>query len=183
VDEIPAQKLIEVLARLYQLVLVLDGDGHVVWLSNEMGALCADNASQLDHDARVIFPESLEFRREFAIRSQIRQQGFLSNMQTEVRDTRGEMIPVELSILPIGEDDLEKPLYIVIARLVGEDEPREKDPRRAARPLGAILDGAPEAVLAVNERGFITYANPAMPARSSSSCRRWRRARESTIRF
>jgi PAS domain S-box-containing protein len=162
VDEIPAQKLIEVLARLYQLVLVLDGDGHVVWLSNEMGALCADNASQLDHDARVIFPESLEFRREFAIRSQIRQQGFLSNMQTEVRDTRGEMIPVELSILPIGEDDLEKPLYIVIARLVGEDEPREKDPRRAARPLGAILDGAPEAVLAVNERGFITYANPAI---------------------
>jgi hypothetical protein len=78
VDGIPAQKLLEGLARLYQLVLVLDGDGHVVWLSNEMGALCAtSSALHVGDDACAIFPDASKFRREFAIRSQLRKHGFL----------------------------------------------------------------------------------------------------------
>jgi PAS domain S-box-containing protein len=161
-EGIPAQKLIEGLARLYQLVLVLDADGQVVWLSNEMGALCAAPACHVGDDAREVFPESPAFRREFTIRSQLRREGFLSNMRIEVRDTRGNVIPVELSILPISEDDADKPLYVAIARRVESEEPRRKDPRNGGQSLAAILDGAPEAILAVNERGFISYANPAV---------------------
>jgi PAS domain S-box-containing protein len=161
VDGIPAQKLLEGLARLYQLVLVLDADGHVVWLSNEMGELCATSAAlHVGDDAWEIFPDASTFRREFAIRSQLRKHGFLSNMRIEVHNTSGELIPVELSILPINGDDEEKPLYVAIVRRVESEETRHEDPRRDVRSLAAVLDSAPEAVLAVNERGFITYANP-----------------------
>jgi len=161
VDGIPAQKLLEGLARLYQLVLVLDGDGHVVWLSNEMGELCSTSAAlQVGDDALEIFPDASTFRREFAIRSQLRKHGFLSNMRIEVHNTSGESIPVELSILPISADDAEKPLYVAIVRRVEGEGSRGEDPQGDVRSLAAVLDSAPEAVLAVNERGFITYANP-----------------------
>jgi PAS domain S-box-containing protein len=161
VDGIPAQELLEGLARLYQLVLVLDNDGHVVWLSNEMGALCAaSDAIHVGDDATEVFVDALKFRREFVIRSQLREHGFLSNMRIEVPNTRGDVIPVELSILPIPMDDAEKPLYVAIARRVEGEEPRREDPRNDVRSLASVLDSAPQAVLAVNERGFITYANP-----------------------
>jgi PAS domain S-box-containing protein len=159
-DGVPSQKLLEGFTRLYQFVLVLDSDGHIVWLSNEMGAMCSINAGHVGQDARAIFPEASKFRREFAIRSQIRKQGFLSNMRIDVRDNRGELVPVELSILPIGVDDVDKPLYVAIARPVEDETPVEEASASDAQLFAAILDGAPEAVLAVNERGFISYANP-----------------------
>jgi len=161
IDGIPAQELLEGLARLYQLVLVLDGDGHVVWLSNGMGALCATSgALHVGDDACEIFSDASEFRREFAIRSQLRKHGFLSNMRIEVHDTDGELIPVELSILPISVDDAAKPFYVAIVRRVEGGDPRCEDAENDLRSLASVLDSAPEAVLAVNERGFITYANP-----------------------
>ncbi len=62
VDGIPAQKLLEGLARLYQLVMVLDDDGHVVWLSNEMGALCAaSDTLHVGDDATGLFFHGLFF--------------------------------------------------------------------------------------------------------------------------
>ena len=187
-------------------MLVLDGDGHVVWLSNEMGALCATSAAlHVGDDACEIFPDASKFRREFAIRSQLRKHGFLSNMRIEVHNTGGELIPVELSILPISVDDAEKPLYVAIVRRVEGEEPRREDPENDMRSLASVLDSAPEAVLTVNERGFITYANPDVErlvgqpperlvdqpialllsqrrARSSGSSRRWRPARESATK-
>jgi len=159
-EGIPVQKLLEGLARLYQLVLVLDSEGRVAWLSNEMGTLCSCTEGSLGQDARDIFPEAHKFRREFAIRSQLRKQGFFSNMQMEFQNAAGDRIPVELSILPIHVESSDKPLYVAIARLRDDrSAPLEGDDRNA-QTLAAILDNAPEAVLAVDERGFITYANP-----------------------
>jgi PAS domain S-box-containing protein len=158
VDGIPAEKLLEGLARLYHLVLVLDHDGHVVWLSDEMGELCSLSATlHVGDDASEIFFDASEFRREFAIRSQLRKHGFLSNMRIEVRNSRSEVVPLELSILPIGGDDEAKPLYVAIVRRI-----EGEGPRNDLRSLTAVLDSAPEAVLAVDERGFIIYANPAV---------------------
>lgn len=160
-DKIPAQKLLEGLARLYDFVLVLDSDGHVVWLSNQMGLLCVGAERSVGLDARKVMPDSLEFRREFAIRSQLRQHGFLSNIPIEIRNAEGHLIPVELSILPIRVDESEEPLHVAIARPVKEEStPASDSPDPGA--LAAILDCAPEAILAVNERGFISYANPAV---------------------
>ena len=143
IDAIPVQKLLEGLARLYQLVLVLDADARVVWLSNEMGALCSADPRHVGHDARTIFPESTAFRSEFAVRSQLRKRGFLSNMECHVRDNRGELIPIELSILPIDMETDEKPLYVAVARPVENEEPVLGESQPAAKLLAAIVEGAP----------------------------------------
>jgi len=157
VDAIPAQNLLEGLARLYRRILVLDGDGRIVWLSQEMGALCGIDERHLGVDVRALFPECPEFRNEFAIRSQLRTQGALADLHLDLHDTRGEVSRVALSFFPIRLADSKSQLYVAIARPVDSDEEGE-DPGKGLP--AAILAGAPEAVVVVNERGFITYANP-----------------------
>jgi PAS domain S-box-containing protein len=159
IDEIPIQKLFEGLAKLYPLVLVLDAEGTVVWLSNEMSTLCSQGPHLIGKDARAALSDSPEFRREFLIRSKLRNDGFLSNMRLNVENGDGGNLPIELSILPINPDDSSKPLYVAVARPVTEtnmlNEPLESDQQL----LAAVLDGTPDAVLVVNEHGFITHAN------------------------
>jgi len=159
-DGVPAQKLLEGLARLYQLVLVLDGDGHIVWLSDDLGAMCASDGDPMGRDARDLFCNSQEFRREFSIRSQLRQKGVLSNLRLEMRDRRGKVVPVELNILPIRVDGDERPLHVAIARPIETSRPAWEGAGHEIRSLATVLDGAPDAVVVVDGRGFITYANP-----------------------
>ena len=108
IDEIPVQKLLEGLAKLYPLVLVLDAEATVVWLSNEMSTLCSQGLHLIGKDARAVFSNSPEFRREFMIRSKLRNDGFLSNMRFSVQKADGGDLPIELSILPIDPDDASK---------------------------------------------------------------------------
>jgi PAS domain S-box-containing protein len=159
IDEIPVQKLLEGLAKLYPLVLVLDAEGTVVWLSNEMNTLCSRGLHLIGKDARAVLSDSPEFRREFMIRSKLRNDGILSNMRFSVQKTDGDSLPIELSILPIDPDDANKPLYVAVARPVTETGIGDEHPGSDQLLLAALLDGSPDAVLVVNEHGFITHAN------------------------
>ena len=103
--------------------------------------------------------DSPEFRREFMIRSKLRNDGFLSNMRFSVQDSDGGNLPIELSILPIDADDASKPLYVAVVRPVTEASISVEPPESDRQLLAAILDGTPDAVLVVNEHGFITHTN------------------------
>jgi PAS domain S-box-containing protein len=158
IDEIPIRGLLEGLARLYPLVLVLDAEGTIVWLSNEMSACCAEGLRLVGQDARAVLTDSPEFRREFMIRSRLRNEGVLSNMRLTVKAQDGADMPVELSILPVDPDSADKTLYVAVARpVVANDEDEQAEGDREL--LAAVLEGSPDAVLIVNEHGFITHAN------------------------
>ena len=162
VDGIPSQKLLEALAGLYQFVLVLDAEGNIVWLSNEMNTLCSRARNVVGRGAAELFRESPDFPRQFAIRSHLRQHGSLSNMRTQILDADGQRITVELSVLPIRLDEAEKPFHVAIARPVEDTRQTREHSSLDTDELAEILDCAPEAVAAVDERGFIRYANPAL---------------------
>ncbi|MFQ5417757.1 MAG: ATP-binding protein [Myxococcota bacterium] len=164
IADIPAQNLLEGLARLYEFVLVLDGDGRVVWLSDEMGALCGRAQDAVGRDASEIFPGSEQFRQQFEIRSRMRRNGFLSNLRVEVRNANGDALPIEVSILPIRVDDSERPLHVAIARPIPDEATAQTEDRPEDAGLARILACAPEAVLVVDGRGFISYANTAIEA-------------------
>jgi PAS domain S-box-containing protein len=159
IDEIPVQKLLEGLAKLYPLVLVLDAEGTVVWLSNETSSLCSQGVHLIGKDARAVLSDSPEFRREFMIRSKLRNDGFLSDMRLNATKTDGSPLPIELSILPIDPDDESKPLYVAVARPVADSGFGDERPGSDGQLLAAVLDGTTDAVLVVNEHGYITHAN------------------------
>jgi len=159
IDGITVQKLLEGLAKLYPFALVLDAEGTVVWLSDEMSALGSKGLQLIGKGARAMLPGSPDYRREFTVRSKLRNDGFVSNMRFSVRRTDGGDLPIELSIVPIDRDDARKRLYVAVARPVTEARIGVEHPGSDRQLLTAILDGTPDAVLVVNEDGFITHAN------------------------
>jgi PAS domain S-box-containing protein len=162
IDGIPALKLLEGLARLYQLVLVVDRHGRVTWMSNELGVLCGEAGFHIGRDARTLFPKLPKPEQAFALSSQLRARGFLSNMRVDLNGKQGETIPAEVSILPVCTTEGDAPLFVVIARPIEEPERREESAPGANGLLPVILDSAPDAVLALDDRGFVTYANAAV---------------------
>lgn len=165
VDGIPALRLLEGLGRLYHLVLVVDADRRVIWMSNALGALCGSAEFHIGRDVRAILPELPKLphpEQVFALRSQFRKHGFLSNVRVDLNGADGRTMPLEVNMLPVPTTDEDRPLFVVIARRVKD---REQSARISSHGVGgeaAILDSAPDAVLAVDDRGFVTYANPAV---------------------
>lgn len=159
IDEIPVQKLLEGLTKLYPLVLVLDAECTVVWLSNEMSTLCSKGMHPIGKDARAVFSDSPEIWQEFMIRSKLRNEGFLSNMRFTAQDANGDDLPIELNILPISPDSSSKPLYVTVARPVTKARFEAENPGGDDQLLTALLEGTSDAVLVVNEEGFITHTN------------------------
>ena len=163
VDRIPARTLLESLARIYELVLVTDSEGVVLWMSNGLADLCGGASFHIGCRARSILPSLPEFPRPeqlFALRSQLRQQGFLASARVDLAASEGESIPVEVNVVPISTEFEEHPFYVVIARSV-EDGKQTVPAAEHSRNSGlvSILDDTPDAVLAVDARGFVEYAN------------------------
>ncbi len=157
IDGLPAPKLLEGLARLYELVLVVDPNGRVRWMSDEFRRLCGVSDDPPGQDVRSIFPKFPHPEPISAIRSQLRTDGFLSHTRIDVSGCGGEVLPVEVSVLPVITDAGGPPLRVVIARRISDAD--------TAVGTGApdpLLESAPDGVLAVDERGFITYANAAV---------------------
>jgi PAS domain S-box-containing protein len=157
IDGLPAPKLLEGLARLYELVLVVDRESRVRWMSDEFQRVCGDFDGQLGQDVRTIFPKLPHPEQISAIRSQLRTAGFLSHTRIDVRGSGGEVLPVEISVLPVATDAGDAPLTVVIARRISD-----ADSAIGTGALDPLLECAPDGVLAVDERGFITYANAAV---------------------
>ncbi|MDH3213509.1 MAG: PAS domain-containing sensor histidine kinase [Myxococcales bacterium] len=159
IDGLPALKLLEGLARLYQLVLVVDREDRIQWMSDELRRLSGNTHGHVGQDVHRVFPKLPRPEQMSAIRSQLRTTGFLSNMRIDVSGCDGEVLLVDISILPISTEESESPLMAVIARRVSDgDGDRTED----AGGLEAVLESAPDGVVAVDERGFVTYANAAV---------------------
>jgi PAS domain S-box-containing protein len=157
IDGLPALQLLEGLARLYQLVLVLDRRGRVQWMSDELRELCGTSGGCIGDDVRRVFPKLPRPEQLLEIQSRLRSDGVVANTRIEVSRGNGTIEPVDVSILPISTHPSDSPLLVVILRPV--DEAGSDVPGGA---LEAILESAPDGVVAVDARGFVTYVNTAL---------------------
>ena len=123
VDRIPTRTLLEALGRIYDLVLVTDFDGLVLWTSNGLIDLCGGASFGVGREAQTILPQLPDLPKPeqvFALRSQLRQQGFLSNVRVELPAKAGGSVPIEINIVQISTQLDERPFYIIIGRPVEE---------------------------------------------------------------
>ena len=151
VDRIPARTLLEALARIYQLVLVTDSEGVVLWKSDELSKRFGSATFCVGQSAQAIIPHLPPFlkpEQTFALRSKMRGQGFVSNERLEFAVAGEESTSVEVNIVTVSTRNAERPFYVVIARPVGDEE-------QTARPttptqdeyLAPVLDNSPDAML------------------------------------
>jgi PAS domain S-box-containing protein len=161
-QELPAIPVLEGPARLHYAVFASYADGRVVWLSDAFGALRGTEPTQDDrswregHPGRKYFaqPEQLE-----EIRRRLLREGQVHAAPAELLGCDGSVIPVEIDAfqMPVGER--RQGTLVGIVRPCAE---RDRQQREAADLVSGILASAPTAVLAVDHRGFIRYANPAV---------------------
>ncbi|MBW2313386.1 MAG: PAS domain S-box protein [Deltaproteobacteria bacterium] len=164
-QNLPASAVLEGLARLHQAVFVADADGRVIWMSEELERLRGEDdldgstgwkAGLPGHDYFADVAQLDEIRRRFA------RDGQVHGAPAELLGCDGLRVPVEVDGVRIPSIDAGVPLFVGIVRPLSERATRDRELRETAEFLSAILESSPVPVLAVDPRGFVQYANPAI---------------------
>ncbi|MBW2715260.1 MAG: PAS domain-containing sensor histidine kinase [Deltaproteobacteria bacterium] len=166
VDRIPTRTLLEALARIYEYAFVTDSSGRVLWRSEGLVELCGGEKFRVGCEVKTLLHLLPGFPRPeqaFELRSRLRRDGFLTKAIVELSDENEESIPIEVNVVPVSDQPGERPFYVVIARPADSEKPvvrlAEQSPGGSVK---SILDDAPDAILAVDARGFVVYANAAV---------------------
>jgi len=166
VDRIPARTLLEALAKIYEFALVTDSSGRVLWRSNGLVELCGGERFRVGCEVKTLLPLLPGFTKPeqaFELRSRLRRDGFLMNAVIELSDEIEESVPIEVNVVPVSARPEEHPFYVVIARpAVSENSLAGIAGQSPGGSLKSILDDAPDAMLAVDARGFVVYVNAAV---------------------
>ena len=153
-----ARDVLEGLARLHQTVLVLDAQGRIVWKKDSAGllAMCPPSMTPRSVALRILDPARCE-----ELRSRLSAGGEIVNERLRIPVGGGRTFPVELSLTRLGGVGAGSHL-VALLRPIEDRERHDRQLRHTIEYLGAILDAAPEAVVAIDRGGFVTYANPAI---------------------
>jgi signal transduction histidine kinase len=143
-----AHRLMRRLEAIYPLTFVTDPASRVEWASRAWCARAAEERGE--QDARSSVSEFCRLHGLSRVIASLPEKGGLLRARVELPGSRG---PADLSLFSLATDDSQQPCHVAIAR------PGECPRRNGERP--ALLDDAPQALLAVDEQGFVAYANPA----------------------
>ncbi len=166
IDGIPARTLLEALAKLYEFALVTDAGGRVLWRSDALSELCGGERFRVGCEVTTLLPFLPDYTRPewaFELRSRLRRDGFLSNATIELSSDNGQPRSIEVNVVPVSNAPDPRPFYVVIARPAASDDAAwGRVEELPGGRLASIVDDAPDAVLAVDARGFVVYANAAV---------------------
>jgi hypothetical protein len=143
---------LEKLSRLHDTVMLLDRSGRVVWMSDALRTLCRGRCVAIRRLAREI-----PGRRNGAS-LRVRNGTRLDSERVELACDDGGAVTADLSSVRLGGKHA---VTLAIVRPVDEGARRDVEPSAPQGYHRAILDASSEAVLAVDPRGWVTYANPA----------------------
>jgi PAS domain S-box-containing protein len=158
VPDLPALGLLEGLSRLHQTVLLLDESDRVAWVSGELGGSAGSESCVMGRSVSELFQVQGE---HIGIRAQLDRGESFANRRIEVPLASGTTLQVEFSAFTVTSPSDGQRFCVVVVRPADESAPAEPEPVPGVGYLMAMLDSSPEAVLSVDRRGFVTYANPA----------------------
>ena len=164
VDDVPAIRFTSGFARLYRYALVTDATGCIRAMSEDLSELCRGAETHIGRNIRSLMSSVTNPKQAVALRSQLRERGSLASARVEIAGFDSTPTTFEFSVLPLSDRPEEAGLYAVIAR---PEEPPEQEGIPAASGAGfeaALLAGMPDAILVVDEHGYIRFANHAVEA-------------------
>ncbi len=137
------------LARLHRLILACDHTGKIAWMSDALSELAGGD--RCGQPCGELLPDLAEVSLPFA--ESLSDVPLLSDGATH---------RVDVAILRLPLPSRTEGLNILMLRPSAEDDLASRAPRPSVDYLAAILDNAPDAVIAMDACGFVTYANPAV---------------------
>ncbi len=160
-DGEPVERFLDGLARLYRFVLITDRSRQVRWMSQEFCELCDDGEPGVGRDLEGLMARVTKRAQALALRSELRERGYLAGAQIGISGRDGQPLSLELSVLPLSDRADEAGLFAVIARPELPREPRPGSLPRGAGCEAALLAGSPDAIVLVDAQGLLRYANRA----------------------
>jgi PAS domain S-box-containing protein len=149
----PALGLLAALARIHRTVLLVDAEDRIVWSSDALNALTGREWVGERVDCLFGSPE-----RHAELRRHLGREGYLANEPIGVVRHDGSEVGATLSAVGVPPS-CGAGLTLAIVR-------PDSEPLQASEPGGAgdyyrcILDSCSDAVVALDTRGWVTYANP-----------------------
>jgi PAS domain S-box-containing protein len=156
---LPAIPVLEGLAQLHQAVLVVDRRGQVQWASEGIAATFGVTCGRTPRSWDDFFA-GLETAA--SIREELMTRGRVVRERVDIRRDGAPPLPAELSIARLAGGDTAEPLFLATIRPLAQGEVSARALRHTLDYLAAVLDSSPEAVVAVDDGGGVTYANPAV---------------------
>ena len=151
--DLPARTLLETLSQLEQTVLVVDRCGRIQWIGDSLGLFCERPWQAARYSVHELLAEPdrlVQFARDLLEHGRIRPATIEVRLHGAAR-----LVEVSAVLLPGDHPD---PLCLVTVRPAAAPQSLGSVPDIS---LSAILDNAPEAALALDPAGVVTYANPA----------------------
>jgi PAS domain S-box-containing protein len=158
----PTDGFLDGLARLYGFVLITDHSGRVRWMSHEFGELCDDSEPRVGRDLNGLMSRVTQRDRALALRSELRERGYLAGARIEIAGRNDQPLSLEFSVLPLSDRSDEAGLSAVIARPVVLREAVVTSLRGGSGFEAALIAGAPDAIVLVDAQGILRYANRAV---------------------
>ena len=167
-DDLATHEILQGLARLHSLVVVSDFEGRIVWMSEDFGSACGGGARHVGsplcqafaalHGARE---QSRLAEQVSAIQSHLRHHDTLDDIRLDLGQKDGVSRSLDLSAFRTETQD-GRPLLVSIIHPSEPSIGHNAVLRDDGDVLDEILDCAPNAVMAIDPFGFITYANSAV---------------------
>ena len=163
-DHLPARAVLEGFARLHQAVFAADAEGRVVWMSEALARLRGSETVGGDDSPWTTGPSGGPYFADAAQLDEIRRrfaaEGHVHRASADLLGCDGKPVPVEIDGVRVPCLD-PGAIFVGIVRPRVERETRDRELRETAAFLSGILESSPVPVLAVDGRGFVSYANPA----------------------
>lgn len=165
IDQIATREILKGLARLHSLVVVSDFEGRIVWMSDALGSACGGASRHVGHPLGRVFAElrGTQQRERLAeqvstIQTHLRHHDVLRDMRLDLGQRDGVSRSLELSAFRARTQDGES-VVVSIIHPGEQSEERDRALRDERDTLDRMLECSPDAVLAIDRFGFISYAN------------------------
>jgi PAS domain S-box-containing protein len=168
-DDIATHEILQGLARLHSLVVVTDFEGRVVWMSDDLGDACGGGSArhvgstlcEAFSDLRGAREQSRLAEQISAIQAHLRHHDTLEDVRLDLGRRDGVARSLDLSAFRTRSQDGRR-LVVGIVHPVEQSHQRDAVLRDERDALDRMLDCSPNAVIAIDRFGFISYANAAV---------------------
>lgn len=137
-------------------MFVLDPRGRVVWMSDALRRFIGAAHAWVGRPITDLVADAADAE---AIQNGLLDSSSAAVRRIRLRAARARSVRVELRVVAIPCDRGGEPIRIAVVRPVVRDD---RHLREGLDRTTQILDSSPDAVVAVDERGFVFYANPAL---------------------
>jgi PAS domain S-box-containing protein len=150
-------KILEWLEGLHQTLLMMSPDLEITWVSDSLQQVFSPNVLNPGDSFDTLFAS-----REQATRviQTLRERRYLTRERVTLQGQAAGTLPAFLDTVTLDNDQGETS-YVIIVRSVEEQEQCDRSQDETESYLGGILHSSPEAVIAFDPGGVVTYVNPA----------------------